>query len=128
MHTDYVVPVRGAFSGGGLAVLAWDQPGCGPSTGDWRRQTLVDRADEALAAIGVLKAHPELASERIGLWGQSQAAVACIRLIQDGNRRGDLYEQLETTALAPAQSQPWGRCFTSPPFGRQGDMAGIPGW
>jgi uncharacterized protein len=167
VRSDYIAPVREAFSHGGLAVLAWDRPGCGESTGDWRRQTLEDRADEALAAIGFLNAHPELASERIGLWGQSQganvaalaaahssnvafvaatspagitladlqcyglerslradgtsdeqiqAAIACVRMIQDADRRGDTYEQLETTALAPARSQPWGRYFTSPPL------------
>lgn len=157
---------REAFSSGGLAVLTWDRPGCGESTGDWRRQTLKDRADEALAAVQFLKTQPELASERIGLWGQSQganvaslaaarspdvafvaatspagitladlqayglerslraegapdeqihAAIACVRAIQDADRRGDTYEQLETLALAPARSQPWSRYFTSPP-------------
>src|SRR5438067_12649129 len=60
VRTDYIVPVRKAFARAGLATLAWDRPGCGDSPGDWRRQSLEDRADEALAAIALLKSRREL--------------------------------------------------------------------
>jgi dipeptidyl aminopeptidase/acylaminoacyl peptidase len=38
----------------GFAGLAWDKPGCGGSGGDWRDQSLQDRAAEALAAVACL--------------------------------------------------------------------------
>jgi uncharacterized protein len=167
VRTDYITPIREAFCRAEFAVLAWDRPGCGESTGDWQRQSLEDRSDEALAAVRLLKSHPEIAPARIGLWGQSQganvaslaaarstdvafvaatspagttlvdvqsyglecalradgaseeqiqAAVTCVRAIQEADRRGDTYEQLEINVLGPARRQPWGRYFTSPPL------------
>ena len=47
----YFPPIRDHFLSTGLAVLSWDKPGIGESTGHWTRQTLFDRADDALAAI-----------------------------------------------------------------------------
>lgn len=35
----------------GVVVLAHDRPGCGGSPGEFRTQTLADRADESLAAL-----------------------------------------------------------------------------
>jgi pimeloyl-ACP methyl ester carboxylesterase len=57
----------------GLAVLVYDKPGCGGSSGDWRRQTFVrDRASEALAALRYLQGRPDIRPARVGLWGISQ--------------------------------------------------------
>jgi pimeloyl-ACP methyl ester carboxylesterase len=74
LRSDYIATVREAFSRGGLAVLAWDRPGCGESTGDWQRQTLEQRAEEAIAAVHFIQQHPEIDPARVGLWGQSQGA------------------------------------------------------
>src|SRR5215217_7295038 len=43
-----------ALARAGFAGLGWDKPGCGSSGGDWRDQSLQDRASEALAAVGCL--------------------------------------------------------------------------
>jgi uncharacterized protein len=56
----------------GFASLAWDKPGCGGSDGDWRDQSLQDRADEALAAVACLAAQEGVDPARITLLGASQ--------------------------------------------------------
>lgn len=55
------------------ASLSWDKPGVGHSTGDWTAQSMEDRAHEGLAAIRLLKERQEVASNKIGVWGISQA-------------------------------------------------------
>lgn len=56
----------------GFASLAWDKPGCGGSGGDWRDQSLQDRAAEALAAVACLAAQEDVDPARIVLLGGSQ--------------------------------------------------------
>ena len=56
----------------GFASLAWDKPGCGGSGGDWRDQSLQDRAGEALAAVACLAAQDGVDPARIALLGASQ--------------------------------------------------------
>jgi uncharacterized protein len=72
VRTDYVAPIADTFRQAGLAALSWDRPGCGNSTGDWQRQTIDDRAVEALTAVRFLQQRTDIDSQRIGLWGQSQ--------------------------------------------------------
>ncbi len=68
----YFLPIRDEFLKRGLAVLSWDKPGVGESSGDWRLRTLHDRADEALDAIAWLRTQPEIDPDRVGIWGHSQ--------------------------------------------------------
>lgn len=68
----YFPPIRTAFLRHGIAVLSWDKPGIGGSSGDWRHRTLSDRADEALDAVAFLQAEAAIASDCVGLWGHSQ--------------------------------------------------------
>jgi len=56
----------------GIAVLRYDPPGTGRSTGDRGGETLDDRTREALAAVAFLRSRPEIRTGRIGLWGVSQ--------------------------------------------------------
>ena len=60
------------FAACGAAVLVHDKPGCGDSPGDWRNQSFADRADEALAAVEVLRRQPGVDPNRVGLLGMSQ--------------------------------------------------------
>jgi uncharacterized protein len=60
------------FSGCGAVVLTHDKPGCGGSPGDWRDQTLTDRARDSLAALEVLRRQPGVDPGRVGLLGISQ--------------------------------------------------------
>ena len=68
----YFPPIRDAFLRRGIAVYSFDKPGIGGSTGDWRHFALFDRADQAQAALTLLKAHTAVDSRRVGVWGQSQ--------------------------------------------------------
>ena len=72
VRDDYVARIADAYRQAGLAVLSWDRPGCGNSTGDWQRQTIHERAEEALAAVRFLQQRTDVNPRRIGLWGQSQ--------------------------------------------------------
>ncbi|MFC0189585.1 alpha/beta hydrolase family protein [Fictibacillus aquaticus] len=56
----------------GIAVLLFDKPGLGKSTGDWSKQTFDDRADDGLAAIQYLKSLPQIDNNNTGLIGHSQ--------------------------------------------------------
>jgi pimeloyl-ACP methyl ester carboxylesterase len=56
----------------GYAVLRYDPPGVGRSTGDHRLETLDDRAREAIAAVTYLRSRPEIRAGEVGLWGVSQ--------------------------------------------------------
>lgn len=68
----FFTPIREDLVAAGIAVLSWDKPGIGGSSGDWRRQTFFDRASEAEAALAWLRAQPQVDNARIGVWGHSQ--------------------------------------------------------
>ena len=62
-----------SFARAGYASLSWDQPGVGRSAGDWESYSMSDRADLALAALDAVVGRRGIDSNRIGLWGASQA-------------------------------------------------------
>jgi pimeloyl-ACP methyl ester carboxylesterase len=66
--------VLSTFGEAGYAVLSWDKPGSGDSTGTFDPEhTLTERADILLAGIEMLRGRDDIDPERIGLWGISQA-------------------------------------------------------
>jgi pimeloyl-ACP methyl ester carboxylesterase len=68
----------------GLCVFAYDKPGCGESTGDWRTQDLAARATEVLAARDAVRQSPEVQGKSVALIGGSQGAwVALMAAIED---------------------------------------------
>ena len=69
---DFFPPIREAFLAAGIAVFSWDKQGIGGSDGDWRNQTIPDRALEAQAAVEAVQLQPEIDPDRIGVWGHSQ--------------------------------------------------------
>ena len=71
-NDGYFPPLRAALVARGLAVYAFDKPGTGRSEGDWRDYGLEDRADQAIAALDMLRARPEVDAGRVGLFGHSQ--------------------------------------------------------
>jgi pimeloyl-ACP methyl ester carboxylesterase len=58
----------------GFAVLRYDPPGVGRSTGDHRIKSLDKRAEEAIAAVKYLQTHADIQPDRIGLWANSQGS------------------------------------------------------
>lgn len=72
-NLGFFPPIRDHLVAHGIAVLCFDKPGTGESTGDWTRQTFPDdRVVEALAAVEFLGACEEVDPGRVGLWGVSQ--------------------------------------------------------
>lgn len=69
----YYSPLWNRLAKQGIASLSWDKPGVGGSQGDWESQSMDDRADETIAAIEMLKKRADIAPNRIGLLGYSQA-------------------------------------------------------
>ncbi len=61
------------FAKEGICSLSWDKPGVGDSTGDWRNQSMKNRAEEVLSAIQFLKSRDDVDGDRLGLIGWSQA-------------------------------------------------------
>ena len=62
------------FVPAGFAVLVWDKPGSGESTGDFEEgQTLRQRAQILADGVGYLADHEAIDADRIGFWGLSQA-------------------------------------------------------
>src|SRR5215203_3496497 len=70
--SPYIAALADFFTNFGFAVLAWDKPGSGNSTGSWAAQTFNDRANEAIAAVTYLRNRPDIKADRVGLWGGSQ--------------------------------------------------------
>ncbi|KQW43378.1 MULTISPECIES: S9 family peptidase [unclassified Roseateles] len=60
------------FVSQGLAALIYDKRGVGESKGDIRDTGLNDLADDAIAAVRLLKQTPGVDPRRIGVWGHSQ--------------------------------------------------------
>ncbi len=62
------------FARRGIAALVYDKRGCGASSGDWATASQFELAEDALAAVLLLKKRPEIDARHIGLWGMSQGA------------------------------------------------------
>jgi pimeloyl-ACP methyl ester carboxylesterase len=71
-NSGYFASIRDHLVRHGVAVLWYDRPGVGGSSGDWRALTLRDRAEEALAAVRAAAADQSVAPSRVGLYGHSQ--------------------------------------------------------
>lgn len=66
--------VLARFVPAGYAVLVWDKPGSGESTGDFEPgQTLRQRAEILADGVRYLSDHDAVDGDRIGFWGLSQA-------------------------------------------------------
>lgn len=92
----YFVPIRKTFIDRGIATFAFDKPGCGESSGDWRRYSLEDRAQQTAAALDFVRSHPAIIGERVGIFGHSQGGW----LVQK------LAGRLEALSLAIASAAP----------------------
>lgn len=57
-----------------FAVLRYDPPGTGHSTGERGFESLDSRTKEAAAALHYLQSRPDIRQDRVGMWGGSQGA------------------------------------------------------
>jgi pimeloyl-ACP methyl ester carboxylesterase len=58
----------------GFAVLRYDPPGVGQSTGETGFESLDLRTEEAVATLQYLRSRPDIHADRVGLMGNSQGA------------------------------------------------------
>jgi pimeloyl-ACP methyl ester carboxylesterase len=56
----------------GFAVLRYDPPGVGQSTGESGFESLETRSEEAIAALHYLQSRSDIQRDQVGLWGVSQ--------------------------------------------------------
>jgi len=59
----------------GIGVLRYDKRGCNKSTGDYKKSTSNDFADDGLAAINFLKTDARIDPTKIGLLGHSEGGI-----------------------------------------------------
>ena len=103
----------------GIGVLRFDKRGCGKSTGNYKKATSQDFANDVLAGIEYLKTRKELNSNQIGLIGHSEGGliapivaakskdVAFIVLMAGTGVNGEeiLYEQSALTQRAVGETE-----------------------
>lgn len=68
----YFLPIQEALLLRGIGTFAFDKPGCGESTGDWRDHGLMDRADQVEEALRTVRQHSMVLGNHVGLFGHSQ--------------------------------------------------------
>jgi alpha-beta hydrolase superfamily lysophospholipase len=61
-----------AFLRAGIAVFIYDKRGTGDSTGDWHTASLEDLAEDAAAAVELVRSQPEIHPGQVGVFGVSQ--------------------------------------------------------
>ncbi|MGO3250516.1 MAG: alpha/beta hydrolase family protein, partial [Microbacterium gubbeenense] len=67
----------------GFATLSWSKPGIGGSTGNWLDQSMVDRANEVAAVVDWARRQPGVPTEKIVLWGASQAGWVLPKVVAE---------------------------------------------
>jgi pimeloyl-ACP methyl ester carboxylesterase len=74
-HKPFLV-LADALTRRGIAVLCYDDRGCGKSGGDFHKATTADFAGDARAAWDFLRRQPRIDARRVGLIGHSEGAMA----------------------------------------------------
>jgi hypothetical protein len=78
----YYLPVMERMLQAGYAVFSWDKPGYGESTSRFSSGRMYhQRAQIVLDAIELMKAHPDIDPQRIGLWGISQGGYVMLLVL-----------------------------------------------
>lgn len=72
-HDGLYLPWFEAAADAGYATLSWSKPGIGGSSGHWLAQSMDDRASEVSAVIDWAAGQADVPTDRIVLWGASQA-------------------------------------------------------
>lgn len=93
----------GRFVDCGAVVLTHDKPGCGGSPGDWTTQSFIDRAHESLAALDVLRSHPAVAGQPIGLLGFSQGGWVSLLAASLDEDEVDFIVSVSGPGVGPAE-------------------------
>ncbi len=71
----------------GIGVLRYDKRGCGKTTGDYKKATSTDFADDGLAAVNFLKTNARVNPAKIGLLGHSEGGLLAPMIV---DKSGDV--------------------------------------
>ena len=97
----------------GVAVLSYDKRGVGGSTGAWSTATVDGLGSDAGAAVAVLRRHPRVAKNKVGVLGHSEGGWVALRLCaQLGGIRHLIVNSCPATSFLAAEvfSLTSGRC------------------
>jgi pimeloyl-ACP methyl ester carboxylesterase len=93
----------------GLAVLAYDKPGCGQSSGSWREQSFEARCTEALDAVAAARRLPGTRGKPVALLGGSQGAwialLAAAQPPEEAERRVDAVVAVSAAGVSVAEQE-----------------------
>jgi pimeloyl-ACP methyl ester carboxylesterase len=89
----------------GAVVLTHDKPGCGESPGEWLTQTFLDRANESLSAARVLREHPAVAAQPVGLLGFSQGGWVSLLAASLDPKLVDFVISISGPGVGPAEQE-----------------------
>ena len=92
----------------GYAVLRYDPPGVGRSTGEYPVEIIDDRVAEAMAALHHLQMHPELRSDNIGFWGASQGSWVIAKAAAEHPDDVGFIISVSGAGISVADQQVWG--------------------
>ena len=92
----------------GFAVLRYDPPGVGLSTGDSRFETLDDRVQESMAALHYLQTRTDIQPDRVGLWGVSQGGWVIGMAAADNPQDVAFLISVSGSGVSVAEQQVWG--------------------
>jgi uncharacterized protein len=96
------------FARSGIATLAYDKRGVGGSQGDWRRVGFDELAGDVLAAVHFLRNVPRILSDKVGLFGVSQAGWG-IPLAASRSDEIAFIVPVSGGAVTPTQQEAWRR-------------------
>jgi pimeloyl-ACP methyl ester carboxylesterase len=102
--SPYLVEHARILAGSGFAVLRYDPPGVGRSSGSLRLETLDDRAREAIAAVRYLRSRSEIRADEIGLWGGSQGGWVA-QMAAAASRNVAFIVSVSGSGVSPAEQQ-----------------------
>lgn len=92
----------------GFAILRYDPPGVGLSTGDSRFETLDDRVQESMAALHYLQTRTDIQPDRVGLWGVSQGGWVIEMAAADYPQDVAFLISVSGSGVSVAEQQVWG--------------------
>jgi pimeloyl-ACP methyl ester carboxylesterase len=92
----------------GFAILRYDPPGVGLSTGDSHFETLDDRVQESMAALHYLQTRTDIQPDRVGLWGVSQGGWVIGMAAADNPQDVAFLISVSGSGVSVAEQQVWG--------------------
>lgn len=86
----------------GMAVLIYDQRGCGGSGGNWREASLLELADDVVGAVERLKNRADIDPSKIGLLGCGQGGWVVL-VAAEKSSEVDFLITLSGSTVSPAE-------------------------